>query len=333
MTTKFFTALVAAICLAWPGDLHAQRKPLTVEPLTSIAHEPTANRLRFDPVTQAYRDYAVEGTIELVPSSGNFQLSWNGVDGSRQELTWEPPNKVSAIVAAEVSFDEANGLYTYSYTLTNLSSSAQKLNTFYVEAADVESAVAPDRGWYSRALTQYMMRELSIAGWAWSQVRGTVGIPPGQSVAGFRITSRRSPAVVKSYVEGHTPPLRVKEDLPEELHAAIDRVYFRLPAGSTIGPGPEAVAGSAATQAAELLSLAEQAAREGWLGPAASANRMRASLAGIRSSVSRGDDGARATEQIATLLRELRAPDNALLSEGRSLLELRLRLLRDELRQ
>ena len=193
MTPKLL-AISMTLGLATPLNLLAQRKPLSVGPLTHLAHEPTSVRQRFDPVRETHLEYQVEGTIEFLPSSGNFLLSWNGHDGTRQREIWEPRDKVAAVVAADVTFDQASGLYTYSYTVSNLPTAIQLLQTLYFEAGTLERAEKPDDGWYSRALTEYLNKELGVAGgWAWSQTGGTLGIPPalgippGQTVSGFQL--------------------------------------------------------------------------------------------------------------------------------------------------
>ncbi len=338
MTPKLL-AISMTLGLATPLNLLAQRKPLSVGPLTHLAHEPTSVRQRFDPVRETHLEYQVEGTIEFLPSSGNFLLSWNGHDGTRQREIWEPRDKVAAVVAADVTFDQASCLYTYSYTVSNLPTAIQLLQTLYIEAGTLERAEKPDDGWYSRALTEYLNKELGVAGgWSWSQTRGTLGIPPalgippGQTVSGFQLVSRSPPAVVRCFAAGRVPPLRTTEDLPEELHKAIDEVAFRLPVGFTIGPAPEGPALSTAAELSQLQAFLAEAERQGWLGPAASASRVRTALAPLRSSVTAGRT-LEAETQVATLLQEMGGAEyEGLLSEGRALLEYRLPLLRTKLR-
>src|SRR5687767_6065612 len=127
-----FVALIAAMTVALPASVHGQRSPLAVQPLTRIEHEPTAPRVRLDPARHKMIEYAVDGKIEFQPAAGNFLLSWNGIHGNRHEVVWEPPNKLSAVIAAEVTFDSEAGLYKYSYTAANLTSSAQKLKAIYI---------------------------------------------------------------------------------------------------------------------------------------------------------------------------------------------------------
>ncbi|HZD05891.1 MAG TPA: hypothetical protein VE173_13275, partial [Longimicrobiales bacterium] len=225
-TISRLLAALAVLSFPFPTMLHAQRKPLSVAPLTRIEHKPTGTRLRFDPNKGRLTRYDVEGRIEYLPESRDFLISWAKGDGSRERVHYELPNKVSAIVAATVSFDSSRGLYTYSYTITNGATSTQRLQWLFLEAASVDHAMGPDQSWLSEALTPHLTSELGISGWSWIQVAATLGILPGHEVEGFRIVSRAPPGVVRCYVRGMVPLMRVSEEIPEELHAAIDRVAF-----------------------------------------------------------------------------------------------------------
>jgi hypothetical protein len=272
----------------------------------------------------------VEGRIEYEPGTGNFLLSWNGADESRQTLVWEPPNKVSAIIAAEVSFDPATGLYTYSYSFSNLSSSAQKLRMVFVEGSAIERAVRPDKSWFSLGLTPFLKEELALAdGWSWGQTSGTLGVLPGETVSGFELISRHPPGVVRCYAVGRTAPLAPREVPPDELHEAIDNAYFTIPAGFTIGPVAVVPGAESAVDLSDLLSDLDEAERQGWLGQSRSASALRTSLQAIRSSVVDGD-AAGAMDRIEGMIRDLSgAEDDGLLSEARALLEHRLRRIRN----
>lgn len=293
-----------------------------MEQLTRIQHEPTAPRFRFDPVHERMVEYAVEGRIEFLPSSGNFLLSWNGLDGGRQEMLYEPPNKLSAVVAAEVTFDSQTGLYTYFYTVSNLPSSAQELNTVYIEGFQIEQAFRPDDTWYSRGFTSFLKTTFATDGWVWSRSFSGDGIAPGQTVSGFRFTTGSSPGIVNAYVEGRKPGLQAAaEELPDELHAALNQVYFRLPAGVTVGPAATTAPQTGEAQLDGLLSLIGQAERQGWLGTAASARSVRNSLTAIRAFVFAADT-SRAKQHASTLLQNLRTDQyEGMLSEGRALIE------------
>lgn len=60
--TRLVSAMIAAVVLMGaPQPSEAQRRPLTVDALTEIPHEPTSPRYRFDPVRQEMVPYEVEG--------------------------------------------------------------------------------------------------------------------------------------------------------------------------------------------------------------------------------------------------------------------------------
>jgi hypothetical protein len=326
-------AILAVVILAAPTAIEAQRKPLTVNPLTTISHEPTTTGLRFDPIRNTYSEYALDGKIEFLPETGDFLLSWNGLDETRHELTWVPPNDLSTVVAAEVSFDEVSGLYTYSYTVSNLGSSAQTLGTVYIEGAVLQGGEKPDENWYSRQFTSLVRTRLGVAdGWTWSMTEGPLGIPPGENASGFRLVSPLPPGVVRCYVRGRTLRSNATEEPPNELLHATGRASWVLPAGFTIGPAPLDT-GNQAAELSQLLSFVEEAERQGWLGSPESARNLRASLEGIRSSFSAGNP-AQATEGISTVIQELDRPQyEGILTEGRALLEYRLPLVRDRIRR
>lgn len=319
--------LLAAVAVALPACVHAQRRPLEVQPLTRIVHEPTGPGFRYDPAREALVEYAVDGKIEFLRASGTFLLSWTGSDGSRKEILYEPPNKLSAVIVAEVTFDSQTGLYTYSYTVTNLTSSAQKLKAVYIEGVHIDEAFRPDHTWYSVGFTPFLKTTFATDGWMWARTRGSNGIVPGETVTGFKFTSRRAPGIVTSYIEGWRPALRgVGEDLPEELHAAINRVYFRLPAGLTIGPASSNVPQTVRAQLESLLSLLNEAERQSWLGTSVAARDVRSTLTAIRAFVVDGDM-IRARQQASTLLQNVRTHQyEGMLSEGRALVELRMPL-------
>lgn len=326
-------AFIVATSLAVPAGVRAQRKPLSVQPLTHLAHEPTSARYRFDPGKGTYSTFATDGKIEYVPGPKNFLLSWNGADGTRQKLVWEPPDKVDVIVAAEVTFDSASAMYTYSYTVTSLGSSRQKLRTIYVEGAPPTSTERPDSSWYSRAIGAALAAELHVAGgWAWSQTGGPLGLAPGQTASGFRIVSHRPPTVVRCYSAGWTPNMAPREEPPDELLAAVHSVTWRFPAGFTIGPAPNDTELTAVAEVSRLMTLVDEAERQGWLGSAATTRRVRTALGSVRSAVSAGRV-TEATTQIQTVLRELRGTTAVgLSSEGQALLQYRLPLLDTKLR-
>lgn len=335
--TKHTHALLWALALAAPGGLDAQRRPITIEPVTRVQHEPTRVGSRYDPVQKVWSTYDLDGRIEYIPATGSFLVSWNRQNDTRQTVVWEPRDRIAVEIAADVTFDAARGLYTYAYTVSNLRESAQNLAQIYIEGGMVEGGTSPDPSWWSSqsiSETFQVRKRFAIAGWVWSQFGGTKGIPPGETISGFELVSRSPPAVVRSVVMGRTPIVVYgvdDEEMPEKLEAAIADANWHLPVGFTIGPAPDGPAASAAAEMSQLQAFLAEAERQGWLGSAASASRVRTALGPLRSSVA----GGRTTEagtQVTTLLQELGGAEyEGLLSEGRALLEHRLSLVRAKL--
>jgi hypothetical protein len=174
-----------------------QRKPLPRPRLDKISFQPTGVRSRFDPTTRTYEEYKVEGTISRDARTGNFLLQWTGSDGKKKVIVYEPPVGVDAVVAARVEGRTGSNIHRYTYTVSNLKSSDQKLHSFYVEASlPTENAVAPDKSWYLTPLTGYLQSQLHVpSGWTWSQVRdGRLGLEPGETVTGLASKARICPA-------------------------------------------------------------------------------------------------------------------------------------------
>lgn len=338
MTTHARALLWALVALAAPAGLDAQRRPITIEPVTRVQHEPTRAGSRYDPVQKVWSTYDLNGRIEYTPATGKFLVSWTRQNGTRQTVMWEPHDRIAVVIAADVTFDAARGLYTYAYTVSNLRESAQKLESISLEGGMIEDHAGPDSEWVSwpRSDRDVVAERFSMAaGWHWAQTHGTRGIPPGETVSGFQLVSRSPPAVVRTVVRGRTPTIVFgvdDEEMPAELEEAMAEVNWHVPVGFTIGPAPDGPAGSAAAEMSQLQAFLAEAERQGWLGSAASASRVRTALAALRSSVTAGRT-VEAETQVATLLQDLgNAHYEGLLSEGRALLEYRLSLLRAKLR-
>jgi hypothetical protein len=238
-------------------------------------------------------------------------------------LIFEPRTNVVPTIASSVTFDSSARRYVYSYEISNAPRAAQNLETIYVEADDPEPRSGPS-GWYSRSLSSYLVKQLAMrGGWAWSHVEAPFGVRPSASASGFSIMSVHPPGIVRCVAAGRTSPLVTTEDLPEELHAAIDAVAWRLPAGSCVGPVSESTPGSPAASIRAIVTSLDEAERQGWLGNTKTwSSAMRESLQRLRAHFAAGDAVA-ARAAMSKILAGLSA-DRAMLSEGRALIELRL---------
>lgn len=215
--------------------LPSARKPLQRPKLEKIEYQPTGTRVRVDQRTGESVAYMLDGKITYDPVSRNFLLAWVGQDGNSKSVVYDPPSKVDVTVSGRVDWQPAGLLYHYSYSLRSLPSSGQELGSFYLQTrSPVQGITSPDGSWAFWPLTDYLKEQLRVGeGLTWSQVKqGRNGLVPGEEAGGFSFQSRGLPAVVKCYVRGRTE-LRggQGEEIPEELHAAIDEVAWRVPQG------------------------------------------------------------------------------------------------------
>ena len=284
MMRRALLVSVALLSLAMQGST-GRRKPLTAMQTTRIDHEPTAVRQRYDTSMKRFVTYSPDGRIGYRARSRDFLLDWTGPDGRRDSMTVELGDRVSAVVAASVTYDASTRLYTYDYTISNVGPDSQRLQTVYLEGGGITDARMPTSQWYSRSLTPYLTGQLRLhGGWAFSEVSSAGGIRLGHAVSGFRVRSTRPPTVVRVYVAGRRKTPSARSDLPEELHAALDAVAFKLPAGVTVGPDPEPEPRNNEEMLQRLerdLRLAEGA---GWMAPAPiskSAERIGQRLGGL----------------------------------------------------
>lgn len=326
--------LLCCLVLAATAEVSAKRKPLVRPVLKNIEHEPTGTRLRPDPKTGQPSEYELDGKITYDKKSGNFLLTWNGVDGQRKTIVYEPATKLDAVIAATVDYDARQNVYRYTYAVTNLPTSKQTLQTFYLEArAPIHDVSAPDATWYSVALTDYLREQFKVrGGWTWSQtMHGRVGLLPAQEASGFTYLSAGLPTVVKCYVRHRGFLKGVGEELPEELHAAIDRVGWKIPQGVTVGPVAVPQPFHPATFARKILEMLEVSVQQGWVESSAVAAELRVSLNNLAVSLDQGDTN-RASKQIRRLLERVEGEKNkSLLSEAYALLRFNLQFLQKQI--
>jgi hypothetical protein len=291
-------------------------------------------RVRLDPATHQYVKYAVEGKITRDQAAGTYNLEWTGVDGQKKKLNWAPPNKVAAEVAAAVNYDPKQQAFEYSYDVTSLAESEQKLQSLYITSRyEVDSGANPDGTWYSSPFTQCLRQVFRTeGGWTWSQTMGgRFGLDPGQTAKRFRLRSLGVPTVVKCYVRGYTQTLQSSEDVPEELMEAIDRISWKVPYGPTIGPGLPADRMSSQQIAQSLSQFLEISIKQRWIREGDDATTLKRLLEEVGQAVSSGNQ-AEVVKFSDEAVRQLnKAFENAtLLSEARGLLAYNLAAPRDK---
>ena len=260
---------VAAFATVFASWAHADRKLLPRPPIDEkIVLPPTGNSIRTNPRTGQVEEYALEGEVTLDPRSGYFRLSWNGLDGRRKTLIWEPPWNVDALVAARVEYDHDTRLYRYTYTMQSLPSSREKLETLIVElSAPAENVQAPDETWFSSEANARLAELLGVAaGREWSQARrGLVGLLAGQEATGFSYKSLGLPGIVKCFVRAHTRGHSAGEEAPDVLVDAIHKYNWMVPQGYTIGPDERLAKMSLKERLKYLVERLPQMLELGWI--------------------------------------------------------------------
>jgi hypothetical protein len=155
-----------------------------------------------------------------------------------------PGDRLSPTVSVNVTFNAQTGLFVYSYTVANASTSEQAVENFYLELssrAELRNVAVPS-GWvFGR------FKDRPIVGW--SVVDGGTPFPadspffgevppspfhiqPGQTVTGFSFQSRFPPQSVRFFVEGYRlQPQRLSEDsvVPDFTESSVQ--------GMVQGPG------------------------------------------------------------------------------------------------
>lgn len=213
----------------------------------------TGKRIKYNP----------EGKITLDESSGNYLITWIGMDGKPKKIVFEPSIKVDVIVEASVHYNEMRGKYQYFYKVRNLESSQQKLHAFILQKkATLEKIIFPDDGWRLAKMDNF--KDGIWRGWFdWKHDR--LGVPPGQDVD-ISFESSGLPWIVGCYAKGYGQPMQgVGEEMPHELETAIYRLSFEWPYGKTIGPAaaPESFDPEMFLQ--DLISMVDESFAQGWI--------------------------------------------------------------------
>lgn len=264
-----FAAVAMVLATAGTSLAQTKRRPVprpTIDQM--IEHAPTGNSVRLNPRTGQSEEYPLEGEVVLDDKTGYFRLSWNGIDGRRKTLIWEPPWNVDAVVAASVDYDLNARLYRYAYTMQSLPSSGKKIESLYAEVrAAVEKVEAPDGTWHSDPFTEFVREKLGVtAGRIWSQAgRGLNGLLPGQRATGFAYSSAGLPAIVKCFVRAHTRGHSAGEEAPTVLVDAIVKYNWMVPQGYTIGPDERLAKMSLEERLSYLVERLPKMLELGWI--------------------------------------------------------------------
>lgn len=190
---------------------------------------------------------------------------------------------------------------TYSYRVSNSTSSQQSINSIFVELnKNTVDGIAPS-GW-----------DFGITGGAdptqrgnWSSVTVGSDIAPGTARDGLSMTSRFAPTIGPIFLRGNAPLPSYEdgEDIPDGVFPAT--VYDDAVIIHTLVPSSFTVAGSSVSIAL-LERLKHQAYDQGWITSAGVVTSLDAKLAAAREALERGQENT-AGNQLRAFLNELEA--------------------------
>ena len=123
--------------------------------------------------------------------------------------------------------------------------------------------------------------------------QGRVGLLPGQKSEGFSYGSPGLPTVVKCYVRPHTRLKGVGEEIPEALHAAIQRVAWKQPQGVTVGPEKPIKQFSPEPFLRNVTDYVSVSLEQGWIESDEVAREFKLSISRLQAAVEKGDKRAR----------------------------------------
>ena len=161
-----------------------------------------------------------------------------------------PPNQLSFTVIPTTSQNKKTKIWTYSYKVTNSSSSQQPLWQFAIDYNPPISSITSPTGWASLKFADRNTNGWAAIGGASFPVGqaddGSVPpspyqIAPGASLSGFSFQSPNPPASVPDFALGFAPlPAVTTEDDPDTLvdqcRSALGNFFDMAVRGVTMGP-------------------------------------------------------------------------------------------------
>jgi hypothetical protein len=165
-----------------------------------------------------------------------FYLSSSQAQPLTKPFWFTPANQLEAKVFVDVSYTENTKIFSYKYTVENLSSSQQSLFLWGLAKNLSENQLKPPKGW---TVGIYSGVDFS----AWAYLEGDIN--PGQSAQGFSVSSPLLPGLVDYYYQSDPSsalmPNRPSEPAEEdyEVFATLSSFPTNYARGTTIGPSIE----------------------------------------------------------------------------------------------
>lgn len=245
--------------------------------------------------------------VALVLGIGLTALAMRGqVSSDPLVAEFEPATRISVELAAATTYDPAQGIVRYRYTLTSRPDSVQAVETFAVrQDAPVLQPETPP-GWHGA-------RFAADPFWSWSAVGDDAVVRPGGTVSGFAFTSKGLPGIQPFHAQGETPlprlPEGVNAPLPQDFEDQALQLtdFFRNSIrGTTIGPTTTTTDAPAASLIAYLVEQKHAAASQGWIDNQGIVTSLDAKLQAAQNALEKGNTAA-AINQLHAFREVLRA--------------------------
>lgn len=176
------------------------------------------------------------------------------LNAANAEITqpYEPGNKLTTMVTAEITKDPSTQIYTYTYTVTNNSGSQQELETFALAVApgiEVIESTAP-KGWgffvesdktlisWAAIDSDPATANVEYTNLADLDVPSPYTIKPGETLSGFSVKTMTAPGAGAYYARGftHIPSATSEADFEQLAQNRPDHFTEDSFSGETTGP-------------------------------------------------------------------------------------------------
>ncbi|MBI3556058.1 MAG: hypothetical protein HY074_07330 [Deltaproteobacteria bacterium] len=264
------------------------------------------------PVAAWSQQEAVTGSYDSKNDWIVFQ--WLNATTGKQQATYDSSNKVKPTINTAVAFDQAAGVYTYSFQFGNLAGAAQLLQKIFIShPSAVSGSTTPSSEWDGG---EYRNKGI----WEYDKSTGTThGIPAGQSVSGFSFKSKGLPAIVDVSFTGKR---RARFNTPsddydtQEVQTSFNRVFEAMKAQyptkfvdavkqKTVGPVDPPATFNAASAIQNLIALVNQSRAPGWIDNDGIVTSLLAKLNNAASKV--GSDKATTKNVLGAFLSDVSA--------------------------
>ncbi len=243
--------------------------------------------------------------------------------------TFEPGNKIKVVVTVAIQQD-ANLQLQFSYSVSNLSESLQKVWQFYlipkVQKNNISDSRSPN-GWKLS-----MPEEGNDVQLRWGTPGGNE-ILPGKNLSGFQFDAGSLVGLVEYYSEGYTPPPSWQGDVEEDSIPGYDDLTPYGPGivGRTVGPVMPPDQFTPSVFIDTLISYKHQSLALKWIDNAGIANSLDQKLENAKKKLASSDSVA-ARNILEAFVNEVEAQkDKHLTSEAYALLKFNAQYLIDRL--